>query len=293
MTIHIADTDLIVEDFFTLITKLQHFWHTQGCAQLMPYDLEMGAGTFNPNTLLKSLGNKPWNVAYLQPCRRPTDGRYGDSPNRLQHYFQFQVLMKPFPSNIKELYLQSLQAIGLELTTNDVRFVEDNWESPTLGAFGLGWEVWFNGMEITQFTYFQQVAGYDCELIPVEITYGLERIALQLFNVNSVFDIPWNKQFNILYGDLFLEDEKQFSDYNFNHANIDHLMQLFNNYQVEVAELIDSNLVTPAYHLCIKASHVFNLLDARGAIGNNERNLYISKIRNMVKSVASLYLKVC
>lgn len=278
-----------ITNFSDLIIKLQNFWVNQGCALITPYDMEMGAGTFHPATALKSLDNKPWNSCYIQPCRRPTDGRFGDSPNRLQHYFQFQVIMKPAPKNIQKLYLKSLGELGIDPKIQDIRFVEDDWESPTLGAWGLGWEVWCNGMEITQFTYFQQVGGHTCQETPVEITYGLERLAMYIMDIDNVYNLPWNN--NITYGDIYLRSEKEFSEFNFHQANIQILLQHFTDNQNECNNLIEKGLVYPAYHCAIKASSYFNLLDARGALSANERALYINKIRDLVKKCCSLYIK--
>ncbi|MFL1780906.1 Glycine--tRNA ligase alpha subunit [Candidatus Hepatincolaceae symbiont of Richtersius coronifer] len=280
-----------IKDFYTIITILQQYWSDQGCCNLMPYDAEMGAGTFHPATTLRALDKKPWNVSYVQPSRRPTDGRYGESPNRLQHYFQFQVLMKPAPYNIQELYLNSLRLLGIDPTLHDIRFVEDDWESPTLGAWGLGWEVWCDGMEVTQFTYFQQIGSLACQEIPVEITYGLERIAMYILGYENVYDIPWNIKSGVTYGDIYLQSEKEFSAYNFKYSNPKNLILQFNMLQQECNSLIENDLVYPAYHAAIKSSHLFNLLDAAGAIGNNDRALYITKIRELVKKCCALYVK--
>jgi glycyl-tRNA synthetase alpha chain len=278
-----------IKDFYTVILKLQEFWSSKGCCFLTPYDAEMGAGTFHPATAIRSLDSKPWNVAYVQPSRRPTDGRYGESPNRLAHYFQFQVLMKPAPENIQDLYLESLEHLGINTKLHDIRFVEDDWESPTLGAWGLGWEVWCDGMEITQFTYFQQVGGIQCKQVPAEITYGLERIAMYILGYDNVYDMPWNIQSGITYGDIYLQSEKEFSAYNFEHANVENLFSQFEMMQKECAILIEKKLVYPAYHHAIKASNLFNILDARGALGVNERALYINKIRDLVKACCNTY----
>ena len=273
-------SDLYFQD---LIFKLQHFWSRQGCVILQPYDIEMGAGTFHPATTLKALGKKPWKVAYVQPCRRPTDGRYGENPNRLQHYYQFQVLLKPSPSDSQDLYLESLYEIGIDKQLNDIRFVEDDWESPTLGAWGLGWEVWCNGMEVTQFTYFQQIGGIDCSPVSVELTYGLERLAMYVQGVENVYDLKFNKE-GVRYGEVFLRSEKENSAFNFEYANTELLLNHFINYENECLDLLSRKITLPAYDHCIKASHVFNLLDARGVISVTERAAYISRIRNLAKS---------
>ena len=278
------------KDFYSIISILQNYWNNQGCSILMPYDQEMGAGTFHPATALRSLDEKPWNVAYVQPSRRPTDGRYGDSPNRLQHYFQFQVLMKPAPHNIQDLYIKSLEALGIDTKKHDIRFVEDDWESPTLGAWGLGWEVWCDGMEITQFTYFQQVGGFECMQTPAEITYGLERIAMYILEVDNVYDLPWNITTGTTYGDIFLQSEKEFSAYNFEHANTDMLLKQFEEMQAECSNLVEKKLAYPAYHMAIKASNLFNILDSRGVLGVNDRALYINKIRDLVKKSCAIYI---
>ena len=270
--------------FQDTILTLQKYWSKQGCVLLQPYDLEVGAGTFHPATTLRSLGEKPWKTAYVQPSRRPTDGRYGDNPNRLQHYYQFQVLIKPSPSNIKKLYLNSLASIGVDHNTNDIRFVEDDWESPTLGAAGLGWEVWCNGMEITQFTYFQQMAGIECKPISVEITYGLERLCMFIQNKKNVFDLIWNND-GILYKDVFQQSEKEFSAYNFEYANTDNLFKIFDMIEQEAKSLIEKKISLPAYDQCLKASHIFNILDSRGVISVAQRADYISKIRELTKAI--------
>jgi glycyl-tRNA synthetase alpha chain len=254
---------------------------------LQPYDMEMGAGTFHTATFLRSIGPEPWSAAYVQPSRRPTDGRYGDNPFRLQHYYQYQVVIKPSPDDIIDLYLGSLRAVGIDPLVNDVRFVEDNWESPTLGAWGLGWEVWLNGMEVTQFTYFQQVGGIDCKPVTGEITYGLERIAMYLQGVDSVFDLQWNS--GVTYGDVFHQNEVEFSAYNFEHASVDDLFERFNQYERESQALMEAGLPLPAYDLVLKASHTFNLLDARSAISVTERARYIGRIRNLARAVAQAY----
>ena len=282
---------MVPETFQDLIFRLQNFWGGQGCAILQPYDMEMGAGTFHPATFLKAIGPEPWKAAYVQPSRRPTDGRYGENPNRLQHYYQFQVLLKPSPTNIQEQYLQSLKNLGLDLETHDVRFVEDNWESPTLGAWGLGWEVWLNGMEITQFTYFQQVGGIDCAPVPGEITYGLERIAMYLQGVDSVYDLTWSKSDDgvISYGDIFQQNEVEMSKYNFDLADTDSLINWFDTCERETARLIEADLPLPAYEQMIKASHTFNLLDARKAISVTERQRYILRVRTLAREIAESY----
>ena len=279
---------VVPETFQDLIFRLQNFWGGQGCAILQPYDMEMGAGTFHPATFLKAIGPEPWKAAYVQPSRRPTDGRYGENPNRLQHYYQFQVLLKPSPTNIQEQYLQSLKNLGLDLETHDVRFVEDNWESPTLGAWGLGWEVWLNGMEITQFTYFQQVGGIDCAPVPGEITYGLERIAMYLQGVDSVYDLTWSKSDDgvISYGDIYQQNEVEMSKYNFDLADTDSLINWFDTCERETARLIEADLPLPAYEQMIKASHTFNLLDARKAISVTERQRYILRVRTLARESA-------
>ncbi len=277
--------------FQGLILALQKYWSEQGCVLLQPLDLEVGAGTFHPATFLRAIGPEPWNAAYVQPSRRPTDGRYGENPNRLQHYYQFQVVLKPSPDNIQELYLGSLRHIGLDLLEHDVRFVEDNWESPTLGAWGLGWEVWLNGMEVSQFTYFQQVGGLECHPVTGELTYGLERIAMYIQGVQSVYDLVWSKglQGTVTYGDVFHQNEVEMSAYNFEHAKVDFLFHSFDTYETESAKLIEQNLPLPAYEMVLKASHVFNLLDARHAISVTERQRYILRVRNMSKAVAEAY----
>ena len=269
--------------------KLQHFWSDQGCIILQPLDMEVGAGTFHPATALRALGKNSWNAAYVQPCRRPTDGRYGLNPNRLQHYYQFQTVLKPSPENIQQLYLDSLNHLGINSKNNDIRFVEDDWESPTLGAWGLGWEVWCNGMEVSQFTYFQQVGGIDCFPITGELTYGLERLAMYIQGVDNVYDLAWNSE-GIKYGDVFLQNEKEQSIYNFEKSNPNILIKNFEELELLSTKLIEDNLVLPAYEQCIKASHIFNLIDASGVIGVNERADYIGRVRGMVKACADLYL---
>ncbi len=284
---------LMNKNFYTfqnIIAELERYWADQGCVILQPLDIEMGAGTFHPATFLRAIGPEPWRAAYLQPCRRPTDGRYGENPNRGQHFYQFQVTIKPSPQNILELYLDSLKVLGIDPLTDDIRFVEDNWESPTLGAWGLGWEVWMNGMEITQFTYFQQAGGLECSPITAEITYGLERIAMPLQNVNSMYDLIWvDKPSAVTYGDIFRQNEVEMSHYNFNHANIDNLLNQFTYYEAECKHLLASSLTLPAYEMVLKASHIFNLLDARGAISVGARQNYILKIRTLARMVAEAY----
>ena len=276
--------------FQDTILTLQKYWSKQGCVILQPYDLEVGAGTFHPATTLRSLGEKPWKTAYVQPSRRPTDGRYGDNPNRLQHYYQFQVLIKPSPNNIKKLYLNSIDAIGINHNEHDIRFVEDDWESPTLGAAGLGWEVWCNGMEITQFTYFQQMAGLECKPISVEITYGLERLCMFIQNKKNVFDLIWNND-GVSYKDVFYQSEKEFSAYNFEYANTDNLFKIFDMIEQEAKSLIEKKISLPAYDQCLKASHIFNILDARGVISVAQRAEYILKIRDLTKAIGKVWLE--
>ena len=279
-----------VLSFQNLIFNLQKFWDKQGCIILQPYDLEVGAGTFHPATTLRSLGPKPWKAAYVQPSRRPTDGRYGKNPNRLQHYYQFQVIIKPSPKDIKQLYLKSLMAIGIDSKEHDIRFVEDDWESPTLGAAGLGWEVWCDGMEITQFTYFQKMTGIECKPISVELTYGLERICMFVQGKKNVFDIDWNDN-GVKYGDVYLQSEKEFSAYNFDQANTDSLLKNFEIAEQECKNLLEQKLPLPAYDQCLKASHIFNLLDARGVIAVAERTGYINRIRELAKGAGSGWLE--
>ena len=276
--------------FQNLIFNLQKFWDKQGCIILQPYDLEVGAGTFHPATTLRSLGPKPWKAAYVQPSRRPTDGRYGKNPNRLQHYYQYQVIIKPSPKDIKQLYLKSLVAIGIDSKDHDIRFVEDDWESPTLGAAGLGWEVWCDGMEITQFTYFQKMTGIECKPISVELTYGLERICMFVQGKKNVFDIDWNDN-GVKYRDVYLQSEKEFSAYNFDHANTDALLKNFEIAEQECKNLLEQKLSLPAYDQCLKASHIFNLLDARGVIAVAERTGYINRIRELAKGAGSGWLE--
>lgn len=275
--------------FQDIIAALNTFWGSKGCVVMQPYDMEVGAGTFHPATLLRSLGPEPWKAAYVQPSRRPTDGRYGENPNRLQHYYQYQVVIKPSPANVQEMYLESLQQFGLNLLEHDIRFVEDDWESPTLGAWGLGWEVWLDGMEITQFTYFQQAGSIDLKPITVEITYGLERIAMYLQEVDSVYDIQWNDQ--VTYGQIFLQAEREFSAFNFEEANVADLITSFDNYEREALKLVEKDLILPAYDYCLKCSHSFNLLDARKAISVAERTRYIGRIRNIARKVAKHYVE--
>ncbi len=275
-------------NFQDIIMQLNDFWAKQGCVIQQPYDMEVGAGTFHPATLLRSLGPEPWKAAYAQPSRRPTDGRYGDNPNRLQHYYQYQVVIKPSPLNIQELYLESLKEFGLDLLEHDIRFVEDDWESPTLGAWGLGWEVWLDGMEITQFTYFQQAGSIDLQPITVEITYGLERIAMYLQGVESVYDIAWNDE--VSYGEIYHQAEVEFSTFNFEEANVEKLISFFDTYEEEALKLVEKKLILPAYDYCLKCSHTFNLLDARKAISVAERTRYIGRIRNIARRVAERYV---
>jgi glycyl-tRNA synthetase alpha chain len=289
------------EAFQDLILTLQQFWGQQGCVVLQPYDMEVGAGTFHPATTLRALGPRPWNACYVQPSRRPKDGRYGENPNRLQHYYQFQVIMKPSPENILDLYLKSLEAIGIDTAVNDIRFVEDDWESPTLGAWGLGWEVWCNGMEVTQFTYFQQVGGFDCSPVAGEITYGLERLAMYVQGVDRVFDLNFNGRSDdrkLTYGDVFLQAEREYSRYNFEHADTALLLQHFKDAETECQSLLEKGrgpeghlLALPAYDHCIKASHVFNLLDARGVISVTERQSYILRVRELAKACCGAWLE--
>jgi len=273
--------------FQEIILTLQRYWSNQGCVLLQPYDIEMGAGTFHPATFLRALGPEPWKSAYIQPSRRPKDGRYGKNPNRLQHYYQYQVVMKPSPDNIQDLYLDSLRELNIDLVVNDIRFVEDDWESPTLGAWGLGWEVWCNGMEITQFTYFQQVGGLDCKPVLGEITYGLERLAMNLQGVENVFDLTWTD--GVSYGDVYHQNEEEQSKYNFEQCDISLLLKQFGMYESEAKRLIELNLSLPSYEQVLKCSHTFNLLDARGAISVTERAAYIGRIRTLAKLVAKAY----
>ena len=283
-------TDL--NTFQGLILSLQQFWAAQGCVVLQPLDLEVGAGTFHPATFLRAIGPENWNAAYVQPCRRPSDGRYGENPNRLQHYYQFQVILKPSPKDIQELYLASLENLGIDMAVHDIRFVEDNWESPTLGAWGLGWEVWLNGMEITQFTYFQQVGGLECHPVSGEITYGIERIAMYLQGVDSIYDIVWTDGANgvVTYGDVFRQNEVEMSTYNFEHAPVKLLFGYFDDCEAQCQSLIENNLALPAYEQVLKASHYFNLLDARKAISVTERQRFILRVRALARSIAASYL---
>ena len=277
--------------FQEMIFTLQTYWAEQGCAVLQPYDIEVGAGTFHTATFLRALGPEPWAAAYVQPSRRPTDGRYGENPNRLQHYYQFQVAIKPSPENMQELYLGSLEALGIDTSKHDIRFVEDDWESPTLGAWGLGWEVWLNGMEVTQFTYFQQAGGLECKPVLGEITYGLERFAMYVQDVESVYDLVWSDGpfGTITYGDVFHQNEVEQSHYNFSHADVEFLLNSFNFYEKEVTRLLEASLALPAYEMVLKASHAFNLLDARKAISVTERQGYILRVRKMAGMVAQSY----
>ena len=275
--------------FQDIIMNLQKFWGKYGCVILQPYDLEVGAGTFHPATTLRSLGTKPWKAAYVQPSRRPTDGRYGENPNRLQHYYQFQVIIKPSPDNIKQIYLKNLEAINIDVKNHDIRFVEDDWESPTLGASGLGWEIWCDGMEVTQFTYFQQMTGIECKPVPVELTYGLERLCMFVQGKDNVFDLDWNND-GIKYKEIFLQAEKEFSAYNFDFANTEDLLNNFNIAEKECKALLEKKLSLPAYDQCLKASHLFNLLDARGIIGVAERTGYINRIRELAKGSGAAWL---
>ena len=276
-------------NFQEMILTLNKFWGEQGCIIMQPYDIEKGAGTMNPSTFLRALGPEPWNVAYIEPCRRPADGRYGENPNRLQHYYQYQVILKPSPDNIQELYLQSLEALGINTLEHDIRFVEDNWESPTLGAWGLGWEVWLDGMEVTQFTYFQQCGGIDCKPVCGEITYGLERLATFIQGVDSVYDIQWVG--DVQYRDVFHQNEVDYSEYNFKVADTDMLFMFFDAYEKEAMRVVEAGLVQPAYDYVLKCSHTFNLLDARGAISVTERTHYIARVRNMARACAQAYVK--
>jgi len=275
-------------NFQDVILSLQKFWARKGCVLLQPYDTEVGAGTFHTATLLKTLGPEPWKVAYVQPSRRPTDGRYGENPNRLQHYYQYQVILKPSPANVQKLYLQSIKSLGIDPVEHDIRFVEDDWESPTLGASGLGWEVWLDGMEITQFTYFQQAGSIELSPVSVELTYGLERITMYLQGVDNVYDLKWNDQ--VSYGDIHHQQEVEQSTYNFEKADVAMLLDLFNRYEAESLRVIKENLVLPAYEYCLKCSHTFNLLDARGAISVTERTGYIGRIRNLARACSKAYL---
>jgi glycyl-tRNA synthetase alpha chain len=279
------------DTFQELIARLQQYWADKGCVVMQPLDMEVGAGTFHPATFLRSIGPEVWNAAYVQPSRRPTDGRYGENPNRLQHYYQFQVVMKPSPADFQELYLGSLEHLGIDTSVHDVRFVEDNWESPTLGAWGLGWEIWLNGMEVSQFTYFQQVGGLECYPVTGEITYGLERIAMYLQAVDSIYDLVWahGPQGNVTYGDVFLQNEREMSSYNFEHADVDFLFGAFDQHEKDAERLIAAKLPLPAYEMVMKASHTFNLLDARKAISVTERQRYILRVRTLARGVAQGY----
>lgn len=277
-------------NFQELIQNLNQYWAKQGCLIAQPYDLEVGAGTFSPHTFLRSLSPKPWRVAYVEPSRRPTDGRYGENPQRLQHYYQYQVILKPAPVNSQDLYLDSLRYVGIDVDGHDIRFVEDDWESPTLGAWGLGWEIWLDSLEVTQFTYFQQCGGIDLNPISVELTYGLERLAMFIQGKQSVFDIKWND--SVTYGEVHLETEKQFSRFNFEEANIQILQRHFEEYESEAMRLLEKNLTLPAYDYCLKASHVFNLLDARGAVSVSERPRMIGRVRKLAKQCAEQYLGI-
>ena len=277
-------------NFQDAVFNLQKFWGNYGCVVLQPYDIEVGAGTFHPATTLRSLGSKPWKTAYVQPSRRPTDGRYGENPNRLQHYYQFQVLIKPSPSDIKKIYLKSLSTIGIKYKEHDIRFVEDDWESPTLGAAGLGWEVWCDGMEITQFTYFQQMAGFECKPVSVELTYGLERICMFTQGIENVFDLVWNNS-GIKYKEIFHQAEKEYSAYNFEYANTESLLKIFELAELECKSLLNKKLPLPAYDQCLKASHAFNLLDARGVIGVAQRAGFIARIRELAKGSGAAWLE--
>ena len=277
------------QTFQDTILNLQKFWNKHGCIILQPYDMEVGAGTFHPATTLRSLGPKPWKAAYVQPSRRPTDGRYGENPNRLQHYYQFQVIIKPSPTNIKKLYLNSLSVIGIDYRNHDIRFVEDDWESPTLGAAGLGWEVWCDGMEITQFTYFQQMAGFECKPVSVEITYGLERICMFTQEKKNVYDLIWNNEM-VEYREVFHQSEKEYSAYNFEYANTENLFKMFDMFESEAKSLVEKKISLPAYGQCLKASHVFNILDARGVISVAQRAEYIGRIREITKSAAAIWI---
>ena len=277
--------------FQDLIFRLQQYWADYGCVIQQPYDMEVGAGTFHPATFLRAIGPEPWNAAYVQPSRRPTDGRYGDNPNRLQHYYQYQVLLKPSPSDIQELYLNSIKELGIDPLVHDIRFVEDNWESPTLGAWGLGWEVWLNGMEVSQFTYFQQVGGLDCKPVAGELTYGLERIAMYLQNVDSVYDLVWTETpaGSVSYGDIYHQNEVEMSNYNFEQADTASMFAWFDTCEQQSQSLIENNLPLPAYEMVLKASHTFNLLDARNAISVTERQRYILRVRSLARAVAKAY----
>ena len=288
-----APSSLSANSFQALILRLQSFWANQGCVILQPYDVEVGAGTFHPATTLRALGPQPWRAAYVQPSRRPTDGRYGENPNRLQHYYQFQVILKPSPANSQQLYLDSLAALGIDVSLHDIRFVEDDWESPTLGAWGLGWEVWLDGMEVSQFTYFQQVGGIECDPVSTELTYGLERLATYIQGVDSVYDLDYNGgtgDAKVTYRDVFLRAEKEFSAYNFERANTTKLFEHFRDAELESQALVDAGLALPAYDQTLKASHLFNLLDARGVISVTERASYIGRVRALAKACCETWL---
>tara|TARA_B110000444_G_C18829518_1_gene592348 strand:+ start:864 stop:1757 length:894 start_codon:yes stop_codon:yes gene_type:complete len=281
------------KSFQDLILMLQDYWASKGCVILQPYDMEVGAGTFHPATILRALGADEWNAAYVQPSRRPSDGRYGENPNRLQHYYQFQVALKPAPEDIQDLYLDSLEYIGIDKHKHDIRFVEDDWESPTLGAWGLGWEVWCDGMEVSQFTYFQQVCGYDCKPVTGELTYGLERLAMYVQGIDNVYNLNFNGLQNkkkVTYGDIFKNAEREFSEYNFNYANVEMITDQFSNIEKECKILAENKLALPAYDQCIKASHLFNILDARGAISVTERQSYILRVRTLAKLSADAWI---
>ncbi|MGJ3245423.1 MAG: glycine--tRNA ligase subunit alpha [Elainellaceae cyanobacterium] len=275
--------------FQSVISVLNQFWSNRGCVIVQPYDIEKGAGTKSPHTFLRAIGPEPWSVAYVEPCRRPSDGRYGENPNRVQHYYQYQVLIKPSPENIQDLYLDSLMALGIKPDDHDIRFVEDNWEDAAVGAWGVGWEVWLDGMEVTQFTYFQQCGGLDCRPVSIEITYGLERLTMYLQEVNSIFDIRWNERLS--YGDVYLQAEIENSTYNFETSNPDTLFTLFNIYEQEADRLMNAGLVLPAYDYVLKCSHTFNLLEARGVISVTERTRYIARVRNLARNIAQLYFQ--
>lgn len=277
-----------ITTFENLILNLKKYWQEKGCLIFEPYNTEVGAGTFNPATFLKILGKKPWNVAYVEICRRPRDGRYAENPNRVQQYYQFQVIMKPTPEDIQKIYLESLESIGFKLKEHEVRFVEDDWESPTLGAWGIGWEVWLDGLEITQFTYFQQAGGIDLDVIPVEITYGLERICMNIQGVSSIFDLKWNDK--LTWGDIYRENEQQFSQYNFEESNPERLLLLFNEFENEAKNLFKKGLFLPGYDYAIKCSHIFNLIEARGTISVSERAKMIARVRTLTSEAAQLYL---
>jgi len=283
--------DIDISTFQGIILALQSFWAEKGCTVMQPLDMEVGAGTFHPATFLRAIGPESWNAAYVQPSRRPTDGRYGENPNRLQHYFQFQVVMKPSPDNLQDLFLESLVMLGVDPSVHDIRFVEDNWESPTLGAWGLGWEVWLNGMEVTQFTYFQQAGGLECYPVTGEVTYGLERIAMYLQGVDSIYDLVWSRGPNgvVTYGDVYLQNEREMSQYNFEEADVEQLLSNFDNYETQTHNLVEKGLPLPAYEMVMKASHTFNLLDARHAISVTERQRYILRVRTLAREVANSY----